>query len=146
MQTLPSGPSYPTENYQRIVVAAIHSAERQVTITRRISCPMRPSCRLCETAVFRGVKVEVIVPRRCDQKLVGAASRAYYDDLLEIGVTLYLYDEGLLHAKTMSIDDSIAFIGSSNFDIRSFALNFEINLLFYGAKSPNQLRAQRPNI
>jgi cardiolipin synthase A/B len=62
--------------------------------------------------------------------------------LLEIGASLYLYDKGLLHAKTMSIDDSIAFIGSSNFDIRSFALNFEINLLFYGSHVTDQLRAQ----
>ena len=77
-----------------------------------------------------------------DQKLVGAAGRSYYDDLLDMGATLYLYDEGLLHAKTMCIDDSIAFIGSSNFDIRSFALNFEINLLFYGPQVAEQLRAQ----
>jgi len=83
------------------------------------------------------------VPRRIDHKLVGSAARAYFDDLLDMGATLYLYDEGLLHAKTMCIDDSIAFIGSSNFDIRSFALNFEINLLFYGPRVAEQLRAQQ---
>ena len=118
-----------------MVVAAIHAAEHHVTITSPYFVPDEAFLQAMQTAVLRGVKVEVIVPRRVDQKLVGAASRAYYDDLLEIGATLYLYDEGLLHAKTMCIDDSIAFIGSSNFDIRSFALNFEINLLFYGPAS-----------
>jgi cardiolipin synthase A/B len=142
VQTLPSGPSYPTENYQRMVVAAIHSAERHVTITSPYFVPDEAFLQAIQTAVLRGVNVEVIVPRRVDQKLVGAASRSYYDDLLDMGVTLYLYNEGLLHAKTMCIDDSISFIGSSNFDIRSFALNFEINLLFYGPHVADQLRAQ----
>lgn len=143
VQTLPSGPSYPTENYQRMVVAAIHSAERRVTITSPYFVPDEAFLQAMQTAIMRGVKVEVIVPRRVDQKLVGAAGRSYYDDLLYMDATLYLYDEGLLHAKTMCIDDSIAFIGSSNFDIRSFALNFEINLLFYGPRVAEQLRAQQ---
>jgi cardiolipin synthase A/B len=143
VQTLPSGPSYPTENYQRMVVAAIHAAQRQVTITSPYFVPDEAFLQAMQTAVLRGVKVEVIVPRRVDQKLVGAAGRSYYDDLLYMDATLYLYDEGLLHAKTMCIDDSICFIGSSNFDIRSFALNFEINLLFYGPQVAQQLRAQQ---
>ena len=142
VQTLPSGPSYPTENYQRMVVAAIYAAQRHVTITSPYFVPDDAFLQAMQTAVFRGVKLEVIIPRRVDQKLVGAANRSYYDDLLDMGATLYLYDEGLLHAKTMCIDDSIAFIGSSNFDIRSFALNFEINLLFYGPEVARQLRAQ----
>ncbi len=143
VQTLPSGPSYPTENYQRMVVTAIHSAERQVTITTPYFVPDEAFLQAMQTAVMRGVKVELIIPYRVDHKLVGAAGRSYYDDLLDMGATLYLYNDGLLHAKTMCIDDSIAFIGSSNFDIRSFALNFEINLLFYGSPVAQQLRAQQ---
>jgi cardiolipin synthase len=142
-QTLPSGPTYPTENYQRIVVAALYAAERRVTITSPYFVPDGPFLQAMQTAVLRGVEVELIVPRRCDQKLVGAAGRSYFDDVLDMGVKLYLYDKGLLHAKTMCVDDSIAFIGSSNFDIRSFALNFEINLLFYGPEVAGQLHAQQ---
>jgi cardiolipin synthase A/B len=143
VQTLPSGPNYPTENYQRMVVAAIHAAERQVSITTPYFVPDDPFLQALETAVLRGVEVELVVPRKIDQRLVGAASRSYWDDLLAMGVKLYLYDKGLLHAKTMCVDDAIAFIGSSNFDIRSFALNFEINLLFYGREVAEQLRRQQ---
>jgi cardiolipin synthase A/B len=143
VQTLPSGPTYPTENYQRIVVAALYAAERRVTITSPYFVPDGAFLQAMQTAVLRGVEVELVVPRRCDQKLVGAAGRSYFDDVLEMGVKLYLYDKGLLHAKTMCVDDSIAFIGSSNFDIRSFALNFEINLLFYGPEVAIQLYAQQ---
>ncbi|MGW8257627.1 MAG: cardiolipin synthase, partial [Thermoguttaceae bacterium] len=143
VQTLPSGPSYPTENYQRMVVAAIHAAERMVTITTPYFVPDEAFLQAVQTAVLRGVRVELIVPYRVDHKLVGAAGRSYYDDLLDMGVIVYLYKQGLLHAKTMCVDDSIAFIGSSNFDIRSFALNFEINLLFYGAEVAAKLRSQQ---
>jgi cardiolipin synthase A/B len=143
VQTLPSGPNYPTENYQRMVVAAIHAAERRVAITTPYFVPDDPFLQAIETAVLRGVEVELVVPRKVDQRLVGAASRSYWDELLAMGVNLYLYDKGLLHAKTMCVDDSIAFIGSSNFDIRSFALNFEINLLFYGPEVADQLRRQQ---
>jgi len=143
VQTLPSGPNYPTENYQRMVVAALHSAERRVTITTPYFVPDEAFLQALETAVLRGVEVELVMPRKLDQRLVAAATRSYWDDLLELGVKLYLYNQGLLHAKTMCIDESIAFIGSSNFDIRSFSLNFEINLLFYGPEVAMQLYAQQ---
>ena len=125
------------------MVAALYAAERRVTITSPYFVPDDAFLQAMQTAVLRGVEVELIVPRRCDQMLVGAAGRSYFDDLLDMGVKLYLYDKGLLHAKTMCVDDSIAFIGSSNFDIRSFALNFEINLLFYGPEVAAQLHAQQ---
>lgn len=142
-QTLPSGPDYPTENYQRMVVAALHTARRHVIITSPYFVPDDAFLQAIEVAVLRGVEVEVIVPRRCDQILVGAASRAYYEDLLRLGAKLHLYGDGLLHAKTMSIDDAVALIGSSNFDIRSFALNFEISLLFYGQRVTDALRREQ---
>jgi cardiolipin synthase len=143
VQTLPSGPNYPTENYQRMVVAAIHSAESRVTITTPYFVPDEAFLQALETAVLRGVEVNLVVPRKLDHRLVGAAARSYWDDLLEMGVKLHLYNKGLLHAKTMCVDETIAFIGSSNFDIRSFALNFEINLLFYGPEVAEQLRRQQ---
>ena len=86
------------------------------------------------------VRRDELLTQCCDQVLVGAASRAYYEDLLNLGVKLHLYDDGLLHAKTMSVDDAVALVGSSNFDIRSFALNFEISLLFYGQHVTEYLR------
>jgi len=142
-QTLPSGPSYPTENYQRMVVAALHAARRRVTITTPYFVPDEPFMQAMEVAVLRGVEVELVVPERFDQILVGAATRAFYDDLLAAGVSVYLYQPGLVHAKTMSIDDAWAMIGTSNFDIRSFALNFEINMVFFGVEVAEQLRARQ---
>lgn len=141
LQALPSGPNYPTESYQRMVVAALYTARKRVIITTPYLVPDEATMQAIQVAVLRGVEMDIIVPRRSDQKLVGAASRAYYDPLMEMGVRVHLYEEGLLHAKTISIDDTIAFIGSSNFDIRSFTLNFELNLALYGPEITEELRA-----
>jgi len=143
-QALPSGPNYPTENYQRLVVTAIYAAQRHVIITSPYLVPDDALLQALECAVLRGVKVELIVPKRSDQILVGAAGRAYYERLLRLGVTVHLHADGLLHAKTMSVDDALALVGSGNFDIRSFYLNFELNMLGYGPEAAAALRfAQR---
>ncbi len=143
VQLLPSGPSYPTENYQRAVTFALHQARRRVIITSPYFIPDEPLLQAVQVAALRGVDVEIILPRRCDQKLVGAAGKAYYEDILKTGARLFLYEDGLLHAKTVSVDDEIAMIGSSNFDIRSFVLNFELSLLVYGREATQMLREKQ---
>ncbi len=40
----------------------------------------------------------------------------------------------------MTVDHSLAFLGTSNFDIRSFALNFELNLVLYGKDETRAVR------
>ena len=140
IQTLPSGPSYPIENYQSSVVAATYAAKREVTITTPYFVPDESFMQALRVASMRGVRVDLIVPQRSDQRLVGAASRAYFDELIESGVNVYFYTAGLLHTKSMIIDDSLAFVGTSNFDIRSFSLNFEVNLVFIGAPFIQRLK------
>jgi len=141
IQTLPSGPSYATENYQRMVVAAVHAAQNEVIITTPYFVPDEVLLQAIEVAELRGVEVKIIVPERSDQIIVGAASHAYYENLLNLGVDVYLFQDGLLHAKTVSVDDSMTFLGTANLDVRSFALNFEVNLVFYGAQETAILRA-----
>ena len=140
-QTLPSGPAFNVESYQRLVVGAIYDAQRRVIITTPYFVPDEPLLQAIQMAVLRGVQVDLIVPKRCDQIIVGAAARAYYDDVLEAGAHLYLHTKGLLHSKTMTVDESVALIGSSNFDTRSFAINFELNMLLYGVDVTTRLRA-----
>ncbi len=142
-QVLPSGPIFPVENYQRLVVSALHGAHQRVIITTPYFVPDEPLLQAIQIAVWRGVRIDLIVPQRCDQLIVGAAARAYYDDVLEAGANLYLHTKGLVHSKTMTVDDSIALIGSSNFDIRSFEINFELSMLLYGADVTQRLRQQQ---
>ncbi len=79
------------------------------------------------TVSARGVEVHLIVSRHSNKPVVQFAQQSYYDDLLVAGVKIHLYRDAFLHAKHVSVDDSVAAIGSSNLDIRSFALNSEVS-------------------
>jgi cardiolipin synthase len=91
-------------------------------------------------AAARGVLVELVIPDVSDNLLTDLAGRGYFAQLLEAKVHIYLNKAGMLHAKTMTVDDGFSMIGSANFDIRSFFLNFELNLLLYEEDATAQLR------
>src|SRR5262249_21296989 len=130
-QVLPSGPAFPTQNNQRLIVALIHGAVRRVVLTTPYFIPDEPLLQAMQTAVLRGVEVHLVVSEKEDQFFVSLAQKSYYEELLEAGVQIHLYRKNFLHAKHLSIDDSVALIGSSNLDIRSFALNAEVMLMIY---------------
>jgi hypothetical protein len=140
LQTVPSGPSYPLQNYQRLVVAALHGAKKRVVITTPYLIPDDELLHALETAALGDVRVQLVIPERSDQFLVGSAAKAYFDVLLDMGVEIYLFQAHILHSKTMTVDHSLAFLGTSNFDIRSFALNFELNLVLYGTDETSAIR------
>ena len=67
--------------------------------------------------------------------MVAHAQRSYYRALLEAGVRICLYPAPfVLHAKHFTVDDDVAVIGSSNMDMRSFALNYEVSMMLLGAR------------
>jgi cardiolipin synthase len=142
-QVLPSGPDDPVESYQRLVVAVLHSAQQRVVITTPYFVPDEPFLQAMQVVAQRDVVVNLILPVKTDHPLIDMAGQAYFEELLEAGVRIFTYENGLLHAKTITVDDSIAFLGSSNFDIRSFSLNFEINLLLYGREVTQNLRERQ---
>jgi cardiolipin synthase A/B len=130
-QGLASGPAFPTQNNQRLFVALVHGARKRVVLTTPYFIPDEPLFQAMQTAAVRGVDVHLVVSEKGDQRVVLLAQESYYEELLEAGVHIHLYRKNFLHAKHLSIDGSVALIGSSNLDIRSFALNAEVMLLIY---------------
>jgi cardiolipin synthase len=130
-QVLPSSPLYPNENNQRLIVTLVSGARKRAVITTPYFIPDQALLQALTTAAMRGVDVRLVVPAQDDQVLVSNAQKSYYGDLLEAGVRICRYGKRFLHAKHATIDDEIAWIGSSNMDLRSFALNAEIVLLAY---------------
>lgn len=141
LQTVPSGPAYSTENYQRLVASALFRARERVIITTPYLIPDEGLLQALEVACLNGATVDLIVPKRGDQFFVGNAARAYYAQLMDKGVNIHLFQPDILHAKTMTVDGKMAFFGSSNFDIRSFALNFELNMGLYGPEETAMIQA-----
>jgi cardiolipin synthase A/B len=140
-QVVPSGPGYPSENNLRMFLSLIYGATDKVIITSPYFVPDEAMVYAITTACQRGLDVQLFVSEQADQWLVGHAQRSYYSDLLEAGVRIFMYPAPyILHAKHMSIDDDVAFIGSSNMDIRSFSLNAESSLLVRGESFVRAMR------
>lgn len=76
----------------------------------------------------RGIDVELIIPHKNDSMMVQWASRAFYSELLSAGVKIYEFYGGLLHTKSVVIDDQFCLVGTVNMDMRSLWLNFEVTL------------------
>jgi cardiolipin synthase len=142
-QALPSGPAFPTQNNQRLIVALVHGARKRVVLTTPYFIPDEPLLQALQTAVLRGVEVHLIVSEKGDQWIVSLAQESYYEELLEAGVRIHVYRKNFLHAKHLSIDDSVALIGTSNLDVRSFALNAEVMLMVYDSGVTARLAAEQ---
>ncbi|HQQ74601.1 MAG TPA: cardiolipin synthase [Pseudomonadales bacterium] len=139
-QVVPSGPGYRRENGQELMIALLYAAKKRVVITTPYFVPDEIFLQALRAATLRGVAVHLVLSKHSNQRLTHLAQCSYYDSLLEAGVRVHLYKPKFLHAKHLTIDDNIAFIGSTNIDIRSFALNAEINLLAYDEAVVRQLQ------
>jgi cardiolipin synthase len=140
-QVMPSGPGYHRGTLQQIMIALIHAAQRRVVLTTPYFVPDEPFLLALSMAAQRGVEVRLVLSRHSNRPIVHLAQQSSYDELLDAGVWIHLYYGNFLHAKHATIDHCVALVGSSNFDIRSFALNSEVGLLIYDSKVVAELRA-----
>ncbi len=138
-QVIGTGPALSIPLMSAVFCELIYSARRTLTITTPYFVPDENLLFALVSAARRGVETTLVVPQRNDSRIVAAASRSHYRDLVEAGVTICEFRPGLLHAKTMVVDESVALIGSANLDRRSFELNFEANVLFMDSEFVRQL-------
>jgi cardiolipin synthase len=82
-------------------------------------------------ASLRGVGVDIVLPERSNHRLVDWATRAHVSPLLRSGCRIWLNPPPFDHSKAMVVDGAWCLIGSSNWDMRSFRLNFELNMEIY---------------
>ena len=119
----------------------IYAATERLSIVSPYFVPDESLLYAVTTAAQRGVDVELFVSEEADQFMVGHAQASYYRALLEAGVRIHLYPKPfVLHAKHFTADDDVAVIGSSNMDMRSFALNYEISLMMVGGAVVTAMR------
>ncbi len=130
-QVIPSAPDQVNRVIYETILSAVYSATRKIMITTPYFVPDEPLLTALTTAAKRGVEVTLILPAKVNSLMVRYASQAYYPMLLKAGVKIALFGGGLLHAKTMVIDDGYTLFGTVNMDMRSFFLNLEISLAIY---------------
>lgn len=130
VQVLPSGPGFTTEPNLRVFNNMIYQAHKRLLVVSPYFVPDESLLMALTSAAYGGVDVQLFVNEKSDQFMVGHAQQSYYHALLEAGVKIYRYPAPkVLHSKYMVIDDQMAMFGSSNLDMRSFGLNYEVTLI-----------------
>ncbi len=139
VQIAASGPDSDRPTILYSLLQAISLAQEEVLISTPYFIPGESIIDALLVAALSGVSVKLLVPGISDSKLVNAAARSYYTDLLKAGVEIYLYKKGFVHAKTLVTDKKMAIVGTANMDYRSFDLNFEVNAIVYDEEIAKEL-------
>jgi len=141
IQIFPSGPQTSRVRIDALLLTTIYAARREIVLTTPYFVPGEALLTALRSAALRGVRVILIVPEKIDSRLVRYASEAYNEDLLEVGVTILQFRDGLLHTKSVVVDEEFTVFGTVNLDLRSFELNFELSLIAFDHDFSSAMRA-----
>ncbi len=133
VQIVSGGPDTRWNPIKEGYIKLINSARESVYIQTPYFIPDGSVTDALRLAALSGVDVRIMIPCKPDHPFVYWATLSFIGDLLDAGVRAYTYDDGFLHAKTIVVDGKAGSVGSANWDIRSFRLNFEANAFFYDA-------------
>lgn len=139
IQCLPSGPTLKYSNIEEVLIMAIYSARYKIVMTTPYFVPSESVLSALMSAAKRGVKVILITPLKVDSIITQYASRSYLKELVSAGVQVALYKDGMLHTKSVLIDDEYCLFGTLNLDPRGLRINFELTLAIYDKSFATEL-------
>lgn len=139
MQIVSSGPDSINEQVKQGYIKMIASAKKTILIQTPYFIPDDSIMESLKIAAVSGVDVRIMIPNKPDHMFVYWATYSYIGELIRYGAKAYTYENGFLHSKVIAIDGEISSVGTCNFDIRSFKLNFEVNAFIYDKKATHQL-------
>ncbi|MEA1961722.1 MAG: cardiolipin synthase [Bacillota bacterium] len=131
VQIVSSGPDSKWPAIKDGYVKLICGAKSNLYIQTPYFIPDGSISEALRLAALSGVDVRIVIPAKRDHMFVHWASLSFAGELLEAGVRFYLYKEGFLHSKMIVCDGFASTVGTSNLDLRSFNLNFEVNAFIY---------------
>lgn len=140
VQIVSSGPDGGKSQIKRSYMKVITSARKNIYIQTPYFVPDNSILECLKMAAQSGVDVRLMIPCMPDHMFVYWATYAYAGELIKSGAKVFVYDKGFLHAKTMVADGEVASIGSANFDVRSFRLNFEANAFIFDEKEARKMQ------
>jgi cardiolipin synthase len=141
VQFVPSGPDMLTDTMYDLLLNCIFGARDRIVIVTPYYVPDEALQHALVLAARRGVKTEVVVPARSNHRIADVARRRLLRELTAGGVVVHFYPRGMVHAKAMVVDDTFAYVGSPNFDMRSLFLNYEDALCFHSSAAIAQVRS-----
>ncbi len=123
-----SGPDADLYKLESILGAALTLARRRIRIVTPYFLPDARLQFALQQASLRGVKVEIILPQVSDQRLLDWAVRGHLRFFRHVKIDFFTTPPPFDHTKLCTVDGKWCLIGSSNWDARSFRLNFEFDL------------------
>ncbi len=141
VQIVSCGPESPSEEVKRAMMRMITYAEKRVWLQTPYFVPDAAIFESLKMAAQSGVDVRVMIPCKPDHIFVYWATYSYVGELLRSGGRAFIYDNGFLHAKTLVVDGEVGTVGSTNFDNRSFRLNFETNAFVFDPKFAKEMES-----
>ncbi|MEM9354391.1 MAG: cardiolipin synthase [Planctomycetota bacterium] len=140
VQVIPSGPVETCDALLQMLLALVNAAQRELVLTTPYFVPDESLLRAIRGAAGRGVETHLVLPERIDSLLTRYACRSYLEELMSVGVNVHLFTEGLLHTKSVTVDEHISMFGTVNLDMRSLWLNYEVSLFVYSEPFGKHLR------
>jgi len=140
MQIVSSGPDNRYNPIKEGYLKMVGSAKESVYIQTPYFIPDESVSDALRIAALSGVDVRIMIPCKPDHPFVYWATYSFIGDLLDAGIKAYTYDNGFIHAKTIVVDGIAASVGSANWDVRSFKLNFEANSFLYDEEIAGTLK------
>lgn len=134
LQIVSSGPDDSSETIKKGFIKLINKAKTSIYIQTPYFIPDEGLMEAIRIAILSGVDVKVMIPNKPDHPLIYRATLSFIAELIELGAQVLVYDKGFLHSKTLVIDEELLSIGTANFDIRSFRLNFEVTAFIYDSQ------------
>ena len=131
-RVIDSGPDEDVEKIEFAVLQAVACARESIVVMTPYFLPDERLGAALSLAAMRGVFVDVVMPEQSNQRLVDWAARANVGPILSDGVRVWLSPAPFRHSKLMIVDREWFLVGSCNWDIRSFRLNFELCVESYG--------------
>lgn len=131
VQVLPSGPDAAFDTIYDTVITAVFEARERLWIITPYFVPDEALNRSLVIACHRGIDVRIVVPDRSNHPLTDLAGASFMREIETAGGTILRYMNGMVHAKALIMDNTLAMAGSANMDLRSFFLNFEVMQLCY---------------
>lgn len=138
-QILAGGPDSLREPIKELFFTLVATAQREIFLTTPYFIPDESMVMALKSAALSGLRVVILVQGKPDHRLPYLASAAYFEELLKSGVEIYRYQKGILHSKVLIIDQQVSIVGSANFDIRSFQIDFELSALIYSSEIAERL-------
>ncbi|WP_299881198.1 cardiolipin synthase [uncultured Cocleimonas sp.] len=140
MQVIASGPGQTSDALLQMILALVYAAREEIVLTTPYLIPDDSLLVALRGAAARGVSVTLVVPEKVDSFLTRHASESYFEELLTAGIQIVRFHQGLLHTKSISVDNSLSMFGTANIDMRSLWVNYEVTLFVYDSAFTRQLR------